>query len=100
MILAAAVHPGAPVAVGVGLAAGGFAAALGALWGSFSRFGTTADWREALTEHDPPARVTAAATGRPVREPPEAQVLEQRGATEIKVVEPESRNSHSQLRRN
>jgi hypothetical protein len=77
----------AAVTVGIALAAGAFAGAIGGLWGAFSRLGTGDDWREAVTRSDPPPRVVEADTGRPTTEPVEAEVLEERGAAEIHVAE-------------
>ena len=69
------------------VAAGVFAAAVGALWGSFSRLGRADDWREAVTEHDPPAHVVDDVTGRDTEAPAEAERLEAHGAAEIHVVD-------------
>jgi hypothetical protein len=87
VIVAVTANPGAPIAVGVAVAAGAFAAALGGLWGSFSRLGTADDWRKAVTDHVPPPRVVDEQTGRPTAEPAEARPLEDKGAAEIHVVE-------------
>jgi hypothetical protein len=68
------------------VAGGIFAAAVGGLWGAFSRLGLGEDWREAVTQHDPPPRVIDEASGRPTEEPAEAERLEARGAAEIHVL--------------
>src|SRR3954452_24898706 len=45
--------PGATIALGAAVGAGAFAAAVGGLWGAFSRLDSGDDWREAVTGRDP-----------------------------------------------
>jgi len=68
------------------VAGGIFAAAVGGLWGAFSRLGLGDDWREAVTEHDPPPRVIDEPSGRSTEKPAVAEQLEARGAVEIHVL--------------
>lgn len=68
------------------VAGGIFAAAVGGLWGAFSSLGLGDDWREAVTQHDPPPRIMDEPSGRPTEKPAEAEQLEARGAVEIHVL--------------
>ena len=84
--------PAGTVAFASAVGAGVFAAAVGGLWGAFSRLGRGEDWREAVTRHDPPPRVVDDADGQPADEPPQAGQLVARGAAEIRVVHGDPRD--------
>jgi hypothetical protein len=95
VVLTLVAHPPGSVVLAAALSAGAFAAALGGLWGAFSRLGSGDDWREAVTRHDPAPRVTDAASGRRTSEPRQAKRLEDRGAAEIHVDDDRSRRTPS-----